>query len=196
MSQPKPKTSRIPAPIYAVAGAGDLAYQKLRKLPVAMTQLTGRASLTTTGIRDKAVQGTAELRERAASRADLDRLRVIASRNRDAVLAGAQTAGQRAVRLYGTLVAHGERVVGTGVVRAADTVNADMEATEAPAQVAATPTASAAATAAATNGATVDGATSADLTADLSTTDAGGTDTGSTDAGPAKPAKRNRPSAT
>ncbi|MDG4773217.1 hypothetical protein [Solwaraspora sp. WMMD792] len=137
MSQPK--TKRIPAPLYAVAGAGDLAYQQLRKLPVAVTQLTGKATLGTVGLREKAAQSTAELRERANTGADLERLRAIALRNRDAVLAGAQSAGQRAVAIYGTLVAHGERVVGTGVVRAADTVNADMETTEAPAQVTAAP---------------------------------------------------------
>ncbi|MFY1696235.1 hypothetical protein [Solwaraspora sp. WMMA2101] len=147
MSQPK--TKRIPAPLYAVAGAGDLAYQQLRKLPTAVTELTGKATVTTADLRTKAaqstadlrtkaVQSTAELRERANNGADLDRLRALALRNRDAVLAGAQAASQRAMAIYGTLVAHGERVVGTGVVRAADTVTADMEATEAPAQVTAT----------------------------------------------------------
>lgn len=136
MSQPK--TKRIPAPLYAVAGAGDLAYQQLRKLPTAVTELTGKATVTTADLRTKAAQSTAELRERANNGADLDRLRALALRNRDAVLAGAQAASQRAMAIYGTLVAHGERVVGTGVVRAADTVTADMEATEAPAQVTAT----------------------------------------------------------
>ena len=29
----QPKTTRIPAPLYAAAGAGDLAFQQLRKLP-------------------------------------------------------------------------------------------------------------------------------------------------------------------
>ncbi|WFE26449.1 hypothetical protein O7623_24465 [Solwaraspora sp. WMMD791] len=136
MSQPK--TKRIPAPLYAVAGAGDLAFQQLRKLPTAVTELTGKATVTTADLRTKAAQSTAELRERANSGTDLDRLRTLALRNRDAVLAGAQAASQRAMAIYGTLVAHGERVVGTGVVRAADTVTADMEATEAPAQVTAT----------------------------------------------------------
>ena len=36
-------------------------------------------------------------------------------------------------------MSHGERVVGTGVVQAADTVNADMEATEETKSVSATP---------------------------------------------------------
>ena len=153
MSQPK--TKRIPAPLYAVAGAGDLAYQQLRKLPEAVTELTGKAAGTTAELRTKAVQSTAELRERANSGTELERLRAVALRNRDAALAGAQAAGQRAVAIYGTLVAHGERVVGTGVVRAADTVHADMEATEAPAQVAATaqPTPAATETPAKINGA-------------------------------------------
>ncbi|MFY1634448.1 hypothetical protein ACN27F_14410 [Solwaraspora sp. WMMB335] len=129
------KTKRIPGPLYAVAGAGDLAYQRLRRLPVAMTRLTGRAAVTTAGLREKATQSSAELRQRATDGADFDRLRALALRNRDAMVAGAQAAGARAVIIYGNLVAHGERVVGTGVVRAADTVNADMDATEAPAQV-------------------------------------------------------------
>ena len=38
-------------------------------------------------------------------------------------------------------MARGERVVGSGVLSAADTVNADMEATEAPAELTAKPAA-------------------------------------------------------
>ncbi|MFV2021413.1 hypothetical protein [Micromonospora sp. LOL_023] len=173
----EPKTKRIPAPLYAVAGVGDLAYQQLRKLPETVTELTGKATGTTAELRTKAVQTTAELRERANSGTELERLRAVALRNRDAVVAGAHSAGQRAVAIYGSLVAHGERVVGTGVVRAADTVNADMEATEAPAQVAAVPQPTPAAAApAATDEAESPAATGTPATVDG-----------------AKPAKRNRP---
>ena len=47
-------------------------------------------------------------------------------------MAFAQAAQERAVAVYTSLVAHGERVVGTGVVEAADVVNADIAATEEP----------------------------------------------------------------
>ncbi|MFI6824392.1 hypothetical protein ACIBJE_26140 [Micromonospora sp. NPDC050187] len=145
MSQPK--TSRIPAPIYAAAGAGDLALEQLRKLPSVVSDLSGRvvndlggkavvtgfelrqkatetlktANLTATGLREKAVGGDL----------DLDRLRELAGRNASVVLAGAQAAQERALAAYGALVARGERVVGAGVLEAAETVNADIETTEA-----------------------------------------------------------------
>ncbi|SCL14394.1 hypothetical protein [Micromonospora inyonensis] len=145
MSQPK--TSRIPAPIYAAAGAGDLALEQLRKLPSVVDDLRGRvvndlggkavvtgfelrqkatetlktANLTATGLREKAVPGDL----------DLVKLREIAGRNAAVVLAGAQAAQERALAAYGALVARGERVVGAGVLEAAETVNADIETTEA-----------------------------------------------------------------
>ncbi|MBF9131751.1 hypothetical protein I0C86_22700, partial [Plantactinospora sp. S1510] len=156
MSQPR--TTRIPAPLYAVAGAGDIAYQQLRRLPAVVNGLGDEASRTE--LRDKAVATTAELREKAvltlrnASTApatlrnraangelDLDRLREATIRNAAVVVAGAQAAQERALAVYGELVARGERVVGSGVVQAADTVNADIEATETPA-VTATPASS------------------------------------------------------
>lgn len=153
-----PRTSRIPAPLYAVAGVGDLAYQQLRRLPAVVTSLSDettrtelrekavsttaelreKAATTTAELREKAVTTTAELRQRATSREfDLDQLRAATLRNAAVVVAGAQAAQERAVAVYGELVARGERVVGTGVVQAADTVNADMAATEAPATPAA-----------------------------------------------------------
>ncbi|MBM0236083.1 hypothetical protein JNW88_01220, partial [Micromonospora sp. ATA32] len=131
---------------YAAAGAGELALQQLRKLPAVVTDLSGRvvadlggkavvtgfelrqkatdtlrtANLTAGGLREKAVP--ADL--------DLDKLREAASRNAAAVLAGAQAAQERALAAYAGLVARGERVVGAGVLEAAETVNADIEATE------------------------------------------------------------------
>ena len=36
--------TRFPAPLYAAAGAGDLAYQQLRKLPAVVTELSERAA--------------------------------------------------------------------------------------------------------------------------------------------------------
>ena len=82
------------------------------------TETLKTANLTATGLREKAVP--AEL--------DLDKLRETAART---VLAGAQAAQERALAAYAELVARGERVVGAGVLEAADTVNADIEATEA-----------------------------------------------------------------
>ncbi|MFG3598692.1 hypothetical protein [Micromonospora chersina] len=161
----QPKTNRIPAPVYAAAGAGELALQQLRKLPTVVSDLGTRvvadlggkavvtgfelrqkatetlktANLTATGLREKA--GSADLdldklREAAnldklREAANLDKLREAAGRNAAAVLAGAQAAQERALAAYAELVARGERVVGAGVLEAADTVNADIEATEA-----------------------------------------------------------------
>ncbi|MBY8873024.1 hypothetical protein K7640_14405 [Micromonospora sp. PLK6-60] len=159
----QPKTNRVPAPLYAAAGAGDLALEQLRRLPAVFTEFGGRAVVTgvelrqkatetlrtanetATGLRDKATPAELQrLREAAdlnklREAADLDRLRDVATRNAAVVFAGAQAAQGRALAAYAELVARGERVVGAGVLEAAETVNADIEATEAPAP-AATPT--------------------------------------------------------
>ncbi|MGB2571991.1 hypothetical protein ACPFP2_26630 [Micromonospora citrea] len=150
----QPKTNRIPAPLYAAAGAGELAYQQLRKLPIVVTELRdkvvtdgtkvvtefgGKAVVTGVELRQKATETfrTANLtatglREKAVpADLDLDKLREAATRNAAAVLAGAHAAQERALAAYGALIARGERVVGAGVLEAADTVNADIEATDA-----------------------------------------------------------------
>ncbi|SCE86759.1 hypothetical protein [Micromonospora chokoriensis] len=150
----EPKTNRIPAPIYAAAGAGELAIEQLRKLPAVVgglgtrvvADLGGRAVLTGYELRQKANEldlaklresaDLAKLREAAdlaklREVADLDKLRAAATRNAAIVIAGAQVAQERAFAAYGALVARGERVVGAGVLEAADTVNADIEATRA-----------------------------------------------------------------
>ncbi|MGS2613223.1 hypothetical protein ACVCAH_01605 [Micromonospora sp. LZ34] len=161
----QPKTNRIPAPIYAAAGAGELAIQQLRKLPAVVSDLGtkvvadlgGKAVVTGFELRQKANetlrtanQTAGSLREKAVPAeldlnrlreaadlnrlrevADLDKLRAVATRNAAVVVAGAQAAQERALAAYGALVARGERVVGAGVLEAADTVNADIEATEA-----------------------------------------------------------------
>ncbi|HWH00656.1 MAG TPA: hypothetical protein VNV66_15350 [Pilimelia sp.] len=36
------RTTRIPTPLYALAGAGDLAYRRLRRLPEVIAQLRDR----------------------------------------------------------------------------------------------------------------------------------------------------------
>ena len=170
----QPKTNRIPAPLYAAAGAGELAFQQLRKLPTVVSELGNRvvadgtkvaaewggravvtgvelrqkatetfrtANLTATGLRDKATPAELnldklradELREleKLRTEPDLDKLRGAATRNAAVVFAGAQAAQERALAAYGALIARGERVVGAGVLEAAETVNADIEATDA-----------------------------------------------------------------
>jgi heparin binding hemagglutinin HbhA len=143
MTDQQTKSTKIPAPLYAAAGAGDLAYRQLRKLPTVVGELGIRAVAGGFELREKAVASlkvaettASSLRDKATT-ADLDKLRDKAAGN---AVAFAQAAQERAVAVYSLLVSHGERVVGTGVVQAADTVNADIEATEAPKPVAATPT--------------------------------------------------------
>ncbi len=143
------KPTRIPGPLYAAAGAGDLAYQQLRKLPTVVGELSGRAVAGGFELREKAIASlraaetrASVLRDRANDTAtslkgaDLEALREQALKNTTSF---AQAAQERAVALYTTLVAHGERVIGSGVVQAADTVNADIESTDAPKPVTATP---------------------------------------------------------
>ncbi|MBQ1029334.1 hypothetical protein KBX26_04840 [Micromonospora sp. C97] len=154
----EPKTNRIPAPIYAAAGAGELAIEQLRKLPAVVgvlstrvvADLGGRAVLTGFELKQKATETLRTANESAdlaklREVADIDKLRAAATRNAALVVASAQVAQERAFAAYGALVARGERVVGAGVLEAAETVNADIEATEA-----VTPTATAATATAAT----------------------------------------------
>ena len=128
--------TRFPAPLYAAAGAGDLAYQQLRKLPAVVTELSDRAVASLRTANDTASTTATSLKTTATS-TDFDKLRESAAAG---AAAFAHAAQERAVAVYTSLVAHGERVVGTGVVEAADVVNADITATEEPKAVeAATP---------------------------------------------------------
>ena len=120
--------TRIPAPLYAAAGAGDLAYQQLRKLPAVINDLSDRAAASLRTANETATSRATLLRERAGA-TDLDKLRSTAA---SSAVALAHAAQERAIAVYTALVAHGERVVGTGVVEAAEVVNADMETTEEP----------------------------------------------------------------
>ncbi len=107
----EPKTNRIPAPLYAAAGAGELAYHQLRKLPAVANELSGKAAgngaelrgqveKTAVEFREQAIATTAELREKAAAAAaklrsgdvEVERLREIAMRNAAAFVASAQAA--------------------------------------------------------------------------------------------------------
>jgi heparin binding hemagglutinin HbhA len=133
--------TRFPAPLYAAAGAGDLAYQQLRKLPAVVNELGDRAVASLRTANDTA-STTAATFKTTASSTDFDKLRDSAAAS---ALAFAAAAQERALALYTSLVAHGERVVGTGVVEAAEVVNADMVTTEEPKAVEATPATTAAA---------------------------------------------------
>ena len=128
--------TKIPAPLYAAAGAGDLAYQQLRKLPAVLTQLSDKAAASLKVYNEQANTRAAELREKANT-TDFVALRENAA---SVATSLAQLAQERAVAVYTDLVARGERVVGTGVVEAADVVNADIETTEEPKAVQATVT--------------------------------------------------------
>jgi heparin binding hemagglutinin HbhA len=103
MTTTNSKTRKIPAPLYAAAGAGDFAYQRLRKLPEQVAQLRERV----TEIAPAVSGAMAE----ANLRADLDRLRDVARRNAATLVAGAQQASERAAAVYSGLVVRGERVV-------------------------------------------------------------------------------------
>jgi hypothetical protein len=120
--------TRFPAALYAAAGAGELAYQQLRKLPAAVTVLSERAAASLRTYNEQAGAKAAEIRSKAAA-TDYDALRGNAT---SVVTSLAQLAQERATTAYTTLIARGERVVGTGVVGAADVVNSDLETTEEP----------------------------------------------------------------
>jgi ElaB/YqjD/DUF883 family membrane-anchored ribosome-binding protein len=120
--------TRFPAPLYAAAGAGDLAYQQLRKLPAVINELSDRAAASLKNANETANTTATSLREKAAT-TDLDKVRNTAATG---AAAFAQVAQERAIAVYTALVARGERVVGTGVVGAADVVNADLTTTEEP----------------------------------------------------------------
>jgi heparin binding hemagglutinin HbhA len=105
----KTTTRKIPTPLYAAAGAGDLAYQQLRKLPAQVAQLRARVEELRPAVAGAVSDGNL--------RGDLEKLRETARRNAATFLAtaqqGAQVAQVRAVAVYTDLVARGEKVVST-----------------------------------------------------------------------------------
>ncbi|WP_342669769.1 MULTISPECIES: hypothetical protein [Actinoplanes] len=117
----------MPAPLYAAAGAGDLAFEQLKKLPAVVTELSDKAAASLRTYNEQANTRAAELRDKANG-TDFTAIRDNAA---TAATSFAQVAQEKAVAAYTALVARGERVVGSGVVETADVVNADIEATEA-----------------------------------------------------------------
>jgi hypothetical protein len=95
-------TRRIPDPLYAAAGAGDLAYQQLRKLPERVAELRERVGELRPAVSDAVSE---------ARRVDLERLREAARRNAAAFVSGVEAAQERASAVYSDLVKRGHRVV-------------------------------------------------------------------------------------
>lgn len=89
----------IPAPIYAAAGAGEIAYEKLRKLPAV-------AARTADGLRQRLATP-----DRDRNLVDLARVRETARRGTAQLAAQAAGVQDRAVAGYRRLVARGERVM-------------------------------------------------------------------------------------
>jgi heparin binding hemagglutinin HbhA len=122
---PTDTQNKIPNPVYAAAGAGDLAIERLRKLPEKVAGLQERVAKAQdelpgrfTVIQDKVTQKVAELpsivaelRQRMVD-TDTDKFRESARRNADLFGAKAQAAQEKAAAIYAELVARGERVVG------------------------------------------------------------------------------------
>ena len=93
-------TRKHPKPIYAAAGAGELAMEQLRKLPGQFSELRDRAKL------NERLQGVREdLREAGRKVRDLD-----TDKLRETALTTAAKAQERAKETYTELVARGERV--------------------------------------------------------------------------------------
>jgi hypothetical protein len=115
MTTQSANTRRIPNPLYAAAGAGDLAYQQLRQLPAKALELRGRVVALRPAVADAVTSAVADPAKRVdvqRLRGDVDRLRAAARRNAEVLLTQADTLRTQAVAVYADLVARGEKVVG------------------------------------------------------------------------------------
>jgi hypothetical protein len=101
MSTQSANTRRYPNPLYAAAGAGDLAYEQLRQLPAKAVELGGRVAALRPVVTTAVTTAVGE----PAKRVDVDKLREAAVRN-------AEVLRTQAVAVYNDLVARGETVVG------------------------------------------------------------------------------------
>jgi hypothetical protein len=101
MSTQSANTRRYPNPLYAAAGAGDLAYEQLRQLPAKAVELGGRVAALRPVVTTAVTTAVGE----PAKRVDVDKLREAAVRN-------AEVLRTQAVAVYNDLVARGEKVVG------------------------------------------------------------------------------------
>jgi heparin binding hemagglutinin HbhA len=108
MSTQSANTRRIPNPLYAAAGAGDLAYEQLRQLPAKALELSGRVAALRPAVTDAVTNAVSE----PARRVDVERLRELARRNAEVLRTQADTLRVQAVSVYSDLVARGEKIVG------------------------------------------------------------------------------------
>lgn len=143
---PTKNDNKIPGPLYAAAGAGDFAIERLRKLPEKVAalqeQLPDRVSVLQDKVTAKVAEVpsiVAELRQRVVD-ADTDKLRESAKRNAETFFSQAQAqakvAQEKAVSLYADLVARGEQVVGRGYTapaRSSEPIRAEVVSPKAPA---------------------------------------------------------------
>jgi hypothetical protein len=95
----------IPSPFFAAAGAGELAYQQLRRLPEVAARTVRTAGQTAEELRLRIASNDRDLT------AELARLRESAQRGTATFVAQAATFQERAVISYRSLVARGEQVV-------------------------------------------------------------------------------------
>lgn len=112
MTTTKSQTStrnELPKPLYAAAGAGELAYQRLRRLPEATARTLRTAGETADTLRRRFANGDRDLTTEL-QQARLQ-FRESARRGAEVLAARAATAQERAVVGYRSLVARGERVV-------------------------------------------------------------------------------------
>jgi hypothetical protein len=108
MSTQSANTRRIPNPLYAAAGAGDLAYQQLRQLPAKAQELSGRVAALRPVVADAVTNAVADPARRVdvqKLRGEVERIGAVARRNAEALRT-------QALAVYTDLVARGEKVVG------------------------------------------------------------------------------------
>jgi len=112
--------TKLPNPLYAAAGASDVAFDQLRKLPATVAKLR-------TDLRHRAE----EVQDNLAG-VDLEQVRKdarrVMRRNAYALIATVQEAGVKAAEVYTDLVARGERVVNGEPVKAEPTPVAERPA--------------------------------------------------------------------
>jgi heparin binding hemagglutinin HbhA len=124
-------TKRIPNPVYAAAGAGDIVYQQILTLPAKARELSDRVA----ALRPVVADAVSDAVKEPARRVDVDKLRAVALRNAEVLKVQAQAAQKRAEKLYAELVARGERVVSgpyKEIEPAGDVVPVTVERADAP----------------------------------------------------------------
>ncbi|WP_230690363.1 hypothetical protein [Catellatospora paridis] len=102
-----------PSAFYAAAGVGDMAYEQLRKLPELADKLRDKAAeFADQAAKSDVPQWKAKANEYGAfatSKAAELTSKVDAAQIRDSIVAGTQTAAEKATKLYDALVARGEQ---------------------------------------------------------------------------------------